>query len=215
MTKHWGPIGWATLHSIAALYPDTPSDYEKHMILRWMHAFRDTILCAHCQSHFAMMFDSYIQSHPYWWNSRKYLSEFVFRAHNTVNLKNRTRIYSFEESLEELEKVFPSGRCSEVRKNYLVYIRNDWMRNMTIEGITSFSKIKELNSMESDYWDKRPAFTWSDLLQFAGSINVFPLYDQVGSTLGGPGFPKITAPAKGFSLKVGGGMKIGGLRSLR
>ena len=34
MTKRWGPLGWATLHSIAALYPNSPSDYEKQMILR-------------------------------------------------------------------------------------------------------------------------------------------------------------------------------------
>jgi len=85
---------------------------------------------------------------------------------------------------------------------------------MTIEGITSFSKIKELNIIESEYWDKRPAFSWADLGQFEGLINVSPLYEHVGSALGGPGFLKITGSARVFSLKTGG-MKIGGLRSLR
>ena len=213
MTKHWGPLGWATLHSIAALYPDSPSDYEKQMILRWIHAFRDTILCPSCQSHFTMMFDGYVDAHPHWWNSRKDLSQFVFRAHNTVNLRTHKRMYSFAESVSELERVFPAGQCSQIRKAYLVYIRNDWMRNMTIEGITRFSKIKELNSIESDYWDTRPAFAWADLLKYTESMNVSPLYEHAGgSALGGQRI--MTAPAKGFSLKFGAG-KIGGLRSLR
>lgn len=214
MTKHWGPLGWATLHSIAALYPDSPSDYEKYMILRWIHSFRDTILCPSCQSHFTMMFDSYIHSNPHWWNSRKELSQFVFRAHNTVNVRTHKRVYSLIESVEELERVFPEERCSDIRKSYLIYIRNDWMRNMTIEGITSFSKIKELNLIETEYWERRPAFAWSDLLQYSETMNVSPLYGEIGSALGGPGMPTIRAPARGFSLRTGG-MKIGGLHSLR
>jgi hypothetical protein len=215
MTKRWGPLGWATLHSIAALYPDAPSDYEKQLILRWITAFRDTILCPSCQSHFATMFESYIRSHPNWWNSRKDLSEFVFRAHNTVNFRTFRRLYSFTESIAELERVFPSAKCSEVRRLYLVYIRQDWMRNMTMDGISSFSKIKELNMIEAEYWGRRPAFAWSDLLQFEDIINVSSLHEHAGSsTLSTPGIPRITAPSRGFSLKFGSG-KIGGLRSLR
>ena len=213
MTKRWGPLGWATLHSIAALYPDSPSEYEKHMLLRWMFAFRDTILCPSCQSHFSEMFDSYTRTRPHWCDSRKDLSEFIFRAHNTVNARTQKPVYSFKESVAELERVFPAARSTEFRRSYLLYIRHDWMRNMTIDGIKSFSKIRELNLIESEVWEKRDAFAWTDLLQFEGVITVSVLQEQpVKSAIGAPIIPKLTEPAKGFSLKVG---KIGGLRSLR
>ena len=213
MTKIWGPLGWATLHSVAACYPDSPSDSEKQMLLRWISAFRETILCPSCQAHFAGMFDSYIHSHPHWWDSRKDFCEFVFRAHNTVNARTQKKVYSFQESLAELEKVYPASRCAEIRRFYLTYIRQDWMKNITIEGISSFTKIKELNLIESEYWGRKTSFAWKDLLRF--EINVAPLSEHLSVLNSTPGIPKITAPARGYSLKLGGGMKIGGLRSLR
>ena len=207
-------MGWATMHSIAALYPDSPSDYEKQMLLRWVHSFCETILCPSCQAHFAGMFDSYIRNYPHWWDSRKDVCEFVFRAHNTVNVRTRKRAYSFRESIAELEKVYPASRCAEIRRFYLTYIRQDWMKNITIEGISSFTKIKELNTIEAEYWGRK-TFEWTDLLAFEGSINVAPLAEHMSVLNSTPGVPRITAPAKGFSLKLGGGGKIGGLRSLR
>ena len=213
MTKIWGPLGWATLHSVAACYPDSPTEYEKHTLLRWIGAFRETILCPSCQAHFARMFDSYIQKYSNWWNSRKDFCEFVFRAHNTVNVRTQKKTYSFRESLTELERVYPASRCAEIRRFYLSYIRQDWMKNITIEGISSFTKIKELNTIEAEYWGRR-AFAWSDLLQFESVTNVSPLAEHISVLSTTPGVPKITAPARGFSLKIGAG-KIGGLRSLR
>lgn len=204
-------MGWATLHSIAALYPDSPSDYEKQMIFRWFRSFRESILCPSCQAHFESMFDSYTRRYPYWWNSRKDLCEFVFRAHNTVNMRTHKKIYTLSESLAELAVVFPAARCADVRRAYLLYIRQDWMKNITIEGISSFAKIRELNTIESEYWGRK-TFAWEDLAVFEGSINTSPLSEHV-SVLG---VQRITAsPARGFSLKLGGGGKIGGLRSLR
>jgi hypothetical protein len=122
-------------------------------------------------------------------------------------------VYSFQESVAELEKVYPASRCAEIRRFYLSYIRQDWMKNITIEGISSFTKIKELNLVESEYWGRK-TFEWSDLLQFAGSVNVSPLNENLSVLNADLSIPKITAPARGFSLKFGAG-KIGGLRSLR
>lgn len=177
-----------------------------------MNAFRETILCPSCQAHFAGMFDSYIHRFPNWWDSRKDVSEFVFRAHNTVNARTSKRVYSLAESVAELERVFPASRCKEIRIYYLNYIRQDWMKNITIEGIASFTKLKDLNGIESEYWARRTAFQWADLLQFESEMNVSPLAEHLSSFNAASGIPKITAPAKGFSLKLG---KIGGLRSLR
>ena len=215
MTKIWGPLGWATLHSAAACYSESPSDSEKQMLLRWIYAFRDTILCPSCQAHFAGMFDSYIHKYANWWDSRRDFCQFVFRAHNTVNARTHKKIYSLSESLVELERVYPASRCAEIRRFYLTYIRQDWMKNITIEGIASFTKIRELNMIEEEYWGRRGGFVWSDLLQYEHSINVSPLMEHLSSLNSTPGIPKITAPARGYALKIGGAAKIGGLRSLR
>ena len=52
MTKAWGPLGWATLHSIACLYPDQPSEYEKELLNKWFDSFQRTIVCEKCREHF-------------------------------------------------------------------------------------------------------------------------------------------------------------------
>jgi FAD-linked sulfhydryl oxidase len=213
MTKKWGPLGWATLHSAAAAYPDSPTEYEKEMLSRWIKSFNETILCPSCMKHFADMLGDYAQKHPDWRNSRKNFSQFVFRAHNTVNVRTRKPVYTFQQSIEQLRASMPSAAAAtQLRRQYLVYIRSDWMRNMTLTGISSFAKIKELNLIESDYWGTR-TFTWDDLLPFEGAINVAPISEQLSVLTSTPNVPKLTAPTKGFNLKLSG--RVGQLRSLR
>jgi hypothetical protein len=213
MTKKWGPLGWATLHSVAAAYPDSPTEYEKEMLSRWIKSFNETILCPSCMKHFADMLSDYAQKHPDWRNSRKDFSQFVFRAHNTVNVRTRKPVYTFKQSIEQMRAIMPSAAAAtQVRREYLVYIRTDWMRNMTLTGISSFAKIKELNLIESDYWGTR-TFTWDDLLPFEAAINVAPISEQLSVLNSTPNVPKLTAPTKGFNLKLSG--RVGQLRSLR
>lgn len=211
MTKYWGPLGWMTLHSIAACYPDTPSPYEKELILRWFNLFRDTIVCPSCLSHFEEMFSGYTQRNPNWNASRKALVEFVFRAHNTVNVRTYKKQYSFFESISELKKILPEGLASTKRREYLVYIRSDWMHNMTLQGIANAPKLKELFIIEESYWSHR-SFSWDDLIAFS-DINVSPIVHNLSVLNSTPNIPKIVAPSKPFSIaKIG---KIPRLSSLR
>ena len=212
MTKKWGPMGWATLHSIAALFPDAPSPLEVELFSRWLRAFTETILCPSCMSHFEQMVGDYDRTHPGWRTSRRTVCEFVFRAHNTVNVRTHKKIYTLRESVEELERVFPAANVMATRRQYLVYIRSDWMRNMTLSGVSSFSKLRELNTIESDYWGGRVHPEWSELLQFEGT-NVAPLEPAAPTAPGATKVPKLVAPSRGFSLKSVG--KIGQLSSLR
>jgi hypothetical protein len=213
MTKAWGPLGWFTLHTIAALYPDSPSPYELELFSRFLISFTQTILCPSCMQHFTDMVAVYTQRNPGWKNSRRTVCEFVFRAHNTVNNRNRSRVYTFEESLAELQRIIPDADAARVRRQqYLVYVRSDWMKNMTLTGISSAPKLKELNTIEEEYWAKR-SFAWTDIRQFA-DVSVAPIPER-SSTLasGSAAIPRITMPARGgFSLKIG---KIGPLSSLR
>ena len=212
MTNKWGPMGWATLHSVAACYPDNPSEYEKEMLSRWIKSFGETILCPACLKHFADMLSNYTSKYPNWRDSRKHFCQFVFRAHNTVNVRTHKPVYTFRQSIDELQKVFPSSEVINVRRAYLVYIRSDWMKNMTIAGVSSFSKLKELNAIENDYWGTK-TFEWTDLLQYEPTMNVSPISEHLSVLNSTPNIPKMTAPAGGFSLKLSG--KIGRLSSLR
>jgi hypothetical protein len=163
-------------------------------------------------SHFEQMVGDYDRTHPGWRTSRRTVCEFVFRAHNTVNVRTHKKIYTLRESVEELERVFPAANVMATRRQYLVYIRSDWMRNMTLSGVSSFSKLRELNTIESDYWGGRVHPEWSELLQFEGT-NVAPLEPAAPTAPGATKVPKLVAPSRGFSLKSVG--KIGQLSSLR
>lgn len=163
--------------------------------------------------HFTDMVAIYTQRNPGWKNTRRTVCEFVFRAHNTVNNRNRSKMYTFEESLAELQRIIPDAEAARVRRQqYLVYVRSDWMKNMTLTGISSAPKLRELNTIEEEYWSKR-SFTWADIQVFAG-MNVSPISQQASSIASGSAaIPRISMPARGgFSLKIG---KIGPLLSLR
>jgi hypothetical protein len=211
MTKGWGPLGWATLHSISALYPDNPSEYEQEMFARWLMSFTSTILCPSCLQHFTDTTAMYTLQRPGWKSSRRGVVEFVLRAHNSVNIRNRRKVYTFEESMAELAVFLPEGMAAARRREYLAYIRADWMRNMTLAGISNAPKLRELNVIEDSYWSKR-SFKWSDLSVFS-DVNISPLSNPT-TTLGSSGtfIPRLN-PGNGFTLRNIG--KIGPRLSLR
>lgn len=211
MTKGWGPLGWATLHSISALYPDDPTDYEQEMFSRWLASFTSTILCPSCLQHFTEATAMYTLQRPTWKSSRRGVVEFVLRAHNSVNARTNKRIYSFAESISELAVFLPEHMATIRRREYLGYIRADWMRNMTLAGISNAPKLRELNVIEDSYWSKR-SFTWSDL-QIFSDVNVAPLSNPT-SALGVSGafMPRLN-PSSGFKLRNIG--KIGPRSALR
>lgn len=208
----WGPLGWITLHSIAAGYPEQATAYEKELFRRWLVSFQETILCPSCSKHFGDMLSHYGSKFPTWTNTRKGVVEFVLRAHNTVNARTQKPIYSVEESVRELQRVFPEAIVTQKRREYLLYIRGDWMKNMTMSGISTAPKLKELFSIEENYWASR-SVVWSSLLEYAGSIQVSPLVEQLSNLNSTPNIPKIIAPVQGYSLLRNG--KIGRLSSLR
>jgi len=214
MTKAWGPLGWATLHTIAALYPDFPSQYELELLNRFLTSFTNKILCPSCLQHFSDMVALYTQRYPGWKITRRTVCEFVFRAHNTVNKRTYKKVYTLQESIAELRSTMPDDHAAKVkRQQYLVYIRNDWMKNMTLNGVSAAPKLKELNTIEEEYWSRR-SFSWSDIQAF-GDLNVSPINEQASLLAsGGSVIPKITMPASG-GFKLGNVGKIGPLSSLR
>jgi len=214
MTKAWGPLGWLTLHTIAALYPDFPSQFELELLNRFLESFTQTILCPSCLQHFTDMLALYTQRYPGWKTSRRTVCEFVFRAHNTVNQRTHKKLYTLEESIAELSTLMPDVQAARVkRQQYLVYIRSDWMKNMTLNGISSAPKIRELNTIEEEYWSKR-SFSWSDISALEG-IMISPIQERSSTTSSGDSvIPRITMPMSG-GFKLGNIGKIGPRSALR
>lgn len=162
MTKAWGPLGWATLHSVAAIYSDTPSDLEKALITRWMDAFQKTIVCEMCRSHFETLLRDYRSRYPDWNQSRSKLMLFALRAHNTVNSSISKPVYSAEDCMRLIKQNIPAERAAYMRQSYIVYIRKEWSRDMTMTGISTIKYIKDLISVEKDYWSQK-RFSWDDV----------------------------------------------------
>jgi hypothetical protein len=164
MTQAWGPLGWATLHSVAALYPDSPTELEKSLIIKWLDSFRSCIVCSVCKDHFSALLRDYIVLYPDWNASRKNLSLFALRAHNTVNVRQLGRnSLSIEEVFSRLRMYIPPEQAAAKRKSYIVYIRADWGKSLNFDGFTAAKYIKELIMIETDYFSSRPLFSWDDI----------------------------------------------------
>jgi hypothetical protein len=162
--------------------------------------------------HFAEATAAYSMINPRWKSGRRGVVEFVLRAHNSVNVRNHRKVYSFADSMAELAVFLPEDTATAKRHEYLIYIRNDWMKNITIDGISTAPRLKELNTIEDSYWSRR-SFTWSDLSQFS-DVNVMPLPAASSSlTPGGSFVPRLSMPNGAFKLRNIG--KIGPLSSLR
>lgn len=175
MTKTWGPLGWATLHSVAALYPDNPSELEKALMARWIESFRMCIVCEKCKSHFTTLLAEYKAMYPNWNASRKDVSLFVIRAHNTVNLRQTNRpVLSASEAIEHLRKNVPTEKAHLIRQSYIVHIRAEWGKLMGVDAVAAARYLRELTMTEIEYWGIR-SFNWSDVESLVRDEDVSPL----------------------------------------
>lgn len=156
MTKHWGPLGWATLHTVSALYPDSPTPAEQALAKQWIQSFGDCIVCPKCQGHFKTMFDRYLTAVPTLFGSRKEFVLFVLRAHNTVNRRLGKKVYTLDESWAELRRWVPDTTTGRARRaDYIRYLRMDWGRQTNLAGISALIRVRDLTMTEQQYWGVR------------------------------------------------------------
>lgn len=193
MTKVWGPLGWATLHSIAALYPNDPSELEKVMIVRWIDAFQKTIVCEKCKHHFEVFLHDYRLVYPNWYNSRKELTLMVLRAHNAVNARISKPVYSVQDSISLLRGNVVAEKANLMRQSYILLIRRDWSRDTTLGGISTAKYIKDIVMTETEYWSSR-TFSWDDIEQLVNGENIEPVVKQTR-----PNVVSIKAPVRSLS----------------
>lgn len=155
-TKIWGPLGWMTLHSISAIYPEQPSQADKLIIDEFISCFRETISCPYCKSHFTSMLNKYKSTHPDWNYSRSNLFLFISRAHNTVNRRLDKPIYkTIDECILTLKNATKNTSTIQFRKAYLDYLTKNWTRQSDAEGFIMMGFVRKMIKINDEYFNVR------------------------------------------------------------
>ena len=84
-----GQAGWTLLHTMAANFPDEPTERQSKRIEAFMRGLGDFYPCPVCAAHFR----GYMLAHPVPSQSRKSLSLWLCGAHNEVNKRNGKEEY--------------------------------------------------------------------------------------------------------------------------
>lgn len=185
MTKYWGPLGWTTLHTVSALYPDNPTQSEIDLVKNWIQLFAECITCPTCQGHFKTMLGLYQTRNPDMFSSRRNFSLFVIRAHNTVNRRLSKRIYTYDVLWDTLAQ-WDQSKAKSKRYEYLAYLRRDWGGQTTLAGITALTRVRDLNLIEQQYWSLRT-------LDWQSVKTVIQSTDDLVTPIVEPKQPSITA----------------------
>lgn len=181
MRKLWGPLGWLTLHSISALYPDQPTDSDKAKLKDFMSLFASTIVCPHCNRHFNEMFGIYTKKYPNWADSKLDLFVFICRAHNTVNRRlDKPVIKTIQDCIETLRNNTISTSSKEFRVKYINYITRSWTRDRNDSTIVQLPRCSKLARINEEYWNTLPQEV---KFEFLPDIDVT---EHIGKTAPGP-----------------------------
>jgi hypothetical protein len=210
MTAVWGPLGWMTLHSVSALYPEAPTPSEKQLLATWLDLFRDTITCPSCRGHFTELLSTYRRKFPELLDSRQTFMVFAFRAHNAVNRRLNKPVYAtVEECMATLQGAIKTRTARDYRGAYLLHITRHWSGWRDVTGITALRKIAEMNKIESTYFAPRDINLQVTL---APDVVVLPRGvlesgpGEAAPTSAPPVLPRF-APPTGFRI-TGGGIRL-------
>ena len=145
-----------TLHSVASLYPDTPTETERQLMITWLDLFRDTITCPSCQAHFAELLSNYRVQFPNMLYSRRDFLLFTFRAHNAVNKRIGKPIYpTVQACLDVLRNNVKFNKSVTFRISYVNRITMHWRVFQDASGMASMKRIHQIKKIEMQYMSAR------------------------------------------------------------
>jgi len=155
MTSYWGPLGWATLHSMSLLYSDEPSPAEREIIKRFINLFSETISCYTCRTHFQNMLEKYRAWKPDFLDTKREFVLFVMRAHNTVNKRiDKPILPSFQDCLNTLKNMESYSGFVSLRNTYLNYLERNWGKEVSADGFMARKSIQELKKI-NEFFNSR------------------------------------------------------------
>lgn len=165
-------MGWMTLHSVATIYPESPTQSEKDLMFSFLDMFRDTLTCVHCKDHFTSMLENYRRTFPNMLQSRHELVMFSFRAHNAVNRRlNKPLQMSVSECMSTLQNNIKTRSAKEYRNAYFAHIGRYWSTLRDVTGIVALKKIRELKKIEAEYFAARDT---NFQLEIRSDVTVLP-----------------------------------------
>jgi hypothetical protein len=198
--KSWGPLGWMTLHSVSAIYPETPTSEERMILEKFVEMFRESITCVHCKSHFTGMLNTYRKKNPEWSSSRYHFFLFVCRAHNTVNKRlDKPIIPTLTDCIEALKTATKVTTPAQYRDAYINYLLTNWSKEFTGDGAISLGFVRQLKRINDEYFTPRDK-GYENLYFFENGSVVEFIAEDPGRYNVGPNLPNAVAFP---SVKVG------------
>jgi hypothetical protein len=96
----WGRQAWHFIHMVALSYPEKPSVEDRKNFMRFFNSLPYTLPCPICGEHFK----ENMKTVPPRMGSRKELFEWTVDMHNEVNKRNKKKILSYNQAIDELQK---------------------------------------------------------------------------------------------------------------
>jgi hypothetical protein len=145
-----------TLHSVASLYPDKPTEAERQLMTTWLDLFRDTITCPTCMAHFSEMLSNYRAQFPNMLYSRRDFLLFTFRAHNAVNKRIGKPIYpTVQACFEALRNNVKFNKSVTFRISYVNRMTLHWRVFQDASGMAAMKRIHQIKKIEIQYMTPR------------------------------------------------------------
>ena len=146
-------MGWLTLHSVAAAYPDIPSNDLKNITSVFLDKFAETITCKHCRDHFTRILAVYRSKHTDYLNNRRNFFLFTARAHNSVNKRlDKPLLQTVADCLQTLRNATLNITPAQFRSNYFSYVARTWIHEMGGEGRIHFNMTNEMKTINQTYF---------------------------------------------------------------
>lgn len=148
----WGPYQWLILHTMAWVYPDTPSEDRQASMRMYLQGMSENLPCPGCSYHCIQ----YFQDHPPDVSGRMAFFHYTVDMHNSVNRRLGKREWTYEEAAEDLQtktlniqKWMELERCAQIQledhrkmkelehKNENLCRRDKVAHNVLVAGIVS------------------------------------------------------------------------------
>lgn len=106
-----GHHAWIFLHSIAAAYPDEPTDQDKEGLKELFSSIGKIFPCQECKGHFNNM----IAENPLVDTNKKEVIYYFCKLHNLVNVRLQKRVFDCDKAFEywKVEGCGCNGNSSE------------------------------------------------------------------------------------------------------
>lgn len=98
---------WGFLHTMAANYPEKPTQQQEEEMTQFMHLFGKFYPCTYCAAHFR----NDMKLDPPDTRNQLVLSRWLCRMHNIVNVKNGKPKFDCSRVLERWKDGWKDGSC--------------------------------------------------------------------------------------------------------